>query len=620
MNKFGFLFFLILCVSFPEFVLGQDENLEIQCNISDNLTIPEKMVDVSVLEFIDSMRNDTIQRRDKQYECVELLRKLKHNIEIDNFDELISNVEEIQLVSRKYGFLQYYFYAYHEECVYLINHNYLSAARDLLDIMYADAVRDEDSYGIYISYLCAGHMYFHRNEQNIAMEYYIKAAHILENGGTRQTSAPAYEMAARSAVLGLQYEKAYYYSSVGLTLTSNSQTRISLLDLKAFSAFAIGKVNEFITLYEECIQLNSLNTMNQRLLSQIVWQIINGFDDIIKEDSDSTYLSTFIAQKCAYAYIGNYEKSMEYSDSISLIVIRNRDNLSKYDLHSRAVLMDKERLEFENRQLEQNNRLERRRFIVWIMCLTLFLVLIFSIDTICRTRKHLKMLKRANDVKDRFVQNMSHEVRTPLNSIIGFSQLLTMSDDFVSSKEREEYIGYIINNSNMLLMLIDDILNSADLESGKYVIKMEDSRLMEICHSALKSIEFKIPVGVKVILLSDVPCDYYAHTDALRVQQLLVNLLINSCKNTDSGYIELKCSIKDKPGYVVFQISDTGCGIPPEKAYEIFNRFVKLDEYKQGSGMGLSICRDLAHQLNGRVYLDSSYSNGARFVFEMSLQ
>ena len=142
---------MILCVSFPEFVLGQDENLEIQCNISDNLTIPEKMVDVSVLEFIDSMRNDTIQRRDKQYECVELLRKLKHNIEIDNFDELISNVEEIQLVSRKYGFLQYYFYAYHEECVYLINHNYLSAARDLLDIMYADAVRDEDSYGIYIS-------------------------------------------------------------------------------------------------------------------------------------------------------------------------------------------------------------------------------------------------------------------------------------------------------------------------------------------------------------------------------------------------------------------------------------------------------------------------------------
>ncbi len=114
---------------------------------------------------------------------------------------------------------------------------------------------------------------------------------------------------------------------------------------------------------------------------------------------------------------------------------------------------------------------------------------------------------------------------------------------------------------------------------------------------------------------SDVPDDYVIRSDGRRIQQVLVNYLSNACKHTEEGEIHLHCSATEHPGRLTFSVTDTGEGVPPEKADVIFNRFTKLNQFVQGSGLGLNICLTIANKLGGEVYLDKSYTDGARFVF-----
>lgn len=221
----------------------------------------------------------------------------------------------------------------------------------------------------------------------------------------------------------------------------------------------------------------------------------------------------------------------------------------------------------------------------------------------------------ANKAKTKFLQNMSHEIRTPLNAMFGFAQLLGMPDGSWTDEEKDKYNSYVYNSYNMLEMLINDILDVADSENGNYQIVMSDVRINDVCRNSMMSVEFRCPAGVEMKFTSDLPDDYVMTTDARRIQQVLINYLTNACKNTKKGFIHLNCSEKEKPGRITFSVTDTGKGVPPEKADEIFGRFTKLDQFVQGSGLGLNICHTIASKLGGEVYLDTTYTGGARFVF-----
>lgn len=223
--------------------------------------------------------------------------------------------------------------------------------------------------------------------------------------------------------------------------------------------------------------------------------------------------------------------------------------------------------------------------------------------------------ENANESKTRFLQNMSHEIRTPLNAMFGFSQLLGMPDGSCTEEEKEQYNRYIYNSYRMLDMLISDIIDIADSEHGNYRIELSEVNLNNVCNSALMSVEFRVPANVKLYMTSDFPDDFVITSDERRIQQVLINYLTNACKNTQQGEIHLHCSKTETPGRITLSVTDTGRGVPKEKANEIFNRFTKLNQHIQGSGLGLSICQTIANKLNGEVYLDTTYTNGARFVF-----
>lgn len=266
---------------------------------------------------------------------------------------------------------------------------------------------------------------------------------------------------------------------------------------------------------------------------------------------------------------------------------------------------------------EQSLRAQKAmRMVLILIILILLVVTAFMIIHMRNLRKTNEKVRMADAAKTRFVQNMSHEVRTPLNAIVGFSQLLSLPDGSFPEEEKEEFAEHIVNNTKMLTMLLDDILNASAMDSGNYRITYEDGEMNFMAQAAITSTEHRLQPGVKMYYQ---PCQqepFNFRTDPRRVQQILINLLTNACKNTDSGEIKLESSLTENPGYVTYSVTDTGPGVPEDKAEKIFERFAKLNDYVQGTGLGLSICRDIAGRMGAKVYLDTTYkAGGARFVF-----
>ncbi|MBQ0044862.1 MAG: hypothetical protein KBT05_07560 [Bacteroidales bacterium] len=239
--------------------------------------------------------------------------------------------------------------------------------------------------------------------------------------------------------------------------------------------------------------------------------------------------------------------------------------------------------------------------------------------TNAKLREAKEAAEKSERVKTRFVQNMSHEIRTPLNAIVGFSQLLGLPDGMISEQEKQEYSSYITSNSDLLTMLINDILDMGDIDSGNYSVNMAPARCNAICQAAVNTTITRANPAVQMSVESELDDDYTIVTDYRRVQQILINFLTNACKNTVQGSIVLRCTDKEVPGKVTFSVTDTGCGVPPDKADVIFERFSKLDQFKPGSGLGLNICRDIAERLGGEIGLDKSYTAGARFYLNLPL-
>lgn len=220
--------------------------------------------------------------------------------------------------------------------------------------------------------------------------------------------------------------------------------------------------------------------------------------------------------------------------------------------------------------------------------------------------------EEANRLKTAFLANMSHEIRTPLNAIVGFSSVLVGDD--ASKEEKAQYCDIIQKNSDLLLHLINDILDISRMESGRIKFVWEDCDVVELCQTALTTAEyarrtsalfqFETPVASLVV-----------KTDAQRLKQVLINLLSNAAKFTPSGSIKLGFFIDRQNNRLEFSVTDTGCGIPPDKSDKVFERFEKLNEYSQGTGLGLAICRLIIENLGGRIWVDKNYTGGARFVF-----
>ena len=213
-------------------------------------------------------------------------------------------------------------------------------------------------------------------------------------------------------------------------------------------------------------------------------------------------------------------------------------------------------------------------------------------------------------LKSAFLANMSHEIRTPLNAIVGFSSLLAETD---SRNERQEYIKIVQENNELLLQLISDILDLSKIEAGTFNFVYTNVDVNETCAEIIKSMSMKVSKGVELIFEEPFP-ECYIYTDKNRFTQVISNFINNALKFTQQGSITL--------GYeqvshqkIKFYVRDTGMGIPEEKQKSIFERFVKLNTFVQGTGHGLSICKSIVSQMGGEIGVDSTEGIGSCFWF-----
>ncbi len=305
------------------------------------------------------------------------------------------------------------------------------------------------------------------------------------------------------------------------------------------------------------------------------------------------------------------------------------------ELQNRNIKLASEEAEakasLEKVRLEQEKVAQGRRFILVVMgllavivCLLIFYILFRNrlIRQLHRKNEQLSLAKeeaeKANNLKTMFVQNMSHEIRTPLNAICGFSEVLANPEiaAMMSDDERSEYGRIITANTQMLLDIVNDILDLGKIQNGKYKMVYADCKPSNICSEALSMVKIRVPDGVELKTDYRLPEGLVISSDGNRIKQVVTNFLTNACKNTSTGSITLSAYPVDEQ-MIAFGVTDTGIGVAPENAARLFQRFEKLDSFKQGTGLGLTICRAIADGLHGRVYYDPSYTSGARFVFEL---
>jgi signal transduction histidine kinase len=222
-----------------------------------------------------------------------------------------------------------------------------------------------------------------------------------------------------------------------------------------------------------------------------------------------------------------------------------------------------------------------------------------------------KVAERA-ELKQSFLDNMSHEIRTPLNAITGFSNLLTTEKD-LSEEEKQEFISIINDNTDLLLKLVNDVLELSRIESGNMSFNYREESVRSLLNSIYNTHQLTISSSLKFI--KEFPeGDVFVHIDNMRMTQVITNFLNNAKKFTKSGHIKLGYHHQPASHEVHIFVEDTGAGIPKEELQIIFDRFYKHNEFAQGVGLGLSICKVIVEKMQGRIEVTSEINKGSRFT------
>lgn len=293
------------------------------------------------------------------------------------------------------------------------------------------------------------------------------------------------------------------------------------------------------------------------------------------------------------------------NDSIVNVVLTNsmegiRDQLRLYDVEQKTA---------------------RNRIIALIIGILLLALLATALSYIVISRrKHMRELKIAYDMameadrmKSSFIQNISHEVRTPLNIISGFTQVIANPDLEVKGEERREMAKTIQKNTMLITSLVDEILQLSLNESTEAIEKKDEVEVDDLFRDLLQENQNRKSLDTRLLYETTLNKDFTILTNEDLLKRIVTTLLDNAMKNTEQGTIMLKTSTSDNQ--LVIVVEDTGCGIPAGEEEHIFDRFVKLDNFKEGLGLGLPLSRMLARRLGGDVVLDTHYEKqGARFV------
>lgn len=326
-----------------------------------------------------------------------------------------------------------------------------------------------------------------------------------------------------------------------------------------------------------------------------------------------------------YRYIGDDDKAFLTQREL----MHRRDSIAGVTIAEN--LMNQEN---EIQLIKSQQQASRRMNIVLTVSVFLaFLVIVLMARNLINRRRYQnnlleknkaleeanKQVTAADEMKTEFIRSVSHEIRTPLNIINGFTEVLTNQDNTFDPNERHQIASTINDNARQITSLVNKMLALANNSTKDLLKEAENTDVLNICHCVIESMPMVDAEKIKVSFEDQTEgWDHLIFTHSDSLLQMLDDLLENAAKFTEQGYIQLRLSKNDK--LCSFTVEDTGCGINKEDAKHIFERFMKVDEFKEGLGLGLAYCHETAQKLGGTLELDTTYKAGCRFVLKLPIQ
>ena len=301
--------------------------------------------------------------------------------------------------------------------------------------------------------------------------------------------------------------------------------------------------------------------------------------------------------------------------------------LHKDSTFSKDVRMQLDELNtlFQVDELRMKGQLDRSRFIILIIGLLLLVLLLFmyfrhrAAKRLAQKNQELMIAnaraEESSKMKTNFIQQISHEFRTPLNILNGFTQILTAPNMVLQEEEKADIQKRISESTERITGLVNKMLELSDANSQQVIQRNDDIAALTIAKQAAEHTGIQQDTHIKFLLQTDAQAETLIHTNQRSATRALTLLLDNARKFTKEG--EVRLAIRQLPEAVCFIVEDTGIGIPPKEAEHIFDEFVQLDEYYDGTGIGLTVARSIARRLGGDIVLDTSYTGGARFVMTL---
>lgn len=363
-------------------------------------------------------------------------------------------------------------------------------------------------------------------------------------------------------------------------------------------------------------------------------------------DSGLTTISGRAIDVYYQAYLGNTDAALQLAretmgdDADEIIINLNKNagrwkaaweaqriQMNRHDSINSIILTNNMKgIEDELRLYEIEHKADKEKLIGMILIIAFLILLICALSYIVFIRRlHIKELRKAYEralesdkMKTAFIRNVSHEVRTPLNIISGFAQIISDGNIQMSAEELKSVSQMVIKNTNIITNQFDELIELSLNEHTDDVVDTEDVDIPLLLQQVVGDYRGLVTNGVELRLENELPDALTIHTNRKMIARMMNLLLDNANKNTTTGHISVKASTAERWLYIA--IEDTGCGIDAKEAEHIFERFVKLDNFKEGLGLGLPLCRMIARRLGGNTILDTSYAGpGARFLITLPL-
>lgn len=649
-------------------LLGQSNGIQAKDSLrSDSilknysLRCKKQIKSSTVLQMCDTLFAEAKQTGNTHLQIIAQCIKLEHYYYMNDEENIFQYVQEVKEISRKYNELKYYYFAWGDRLItYYIKQNKVNTAIYETQKMLRKAQEDSYPKGIASCYHALGNIYITQSNQELALENFQKEIDVIEGNHMNDLNLSSdYAVLAQCAIQTGDMERAEKALTKASSIAKSSFQRFNIQ--KAYSLLYIQK-KEFAKAEKAISQMKTLikeqkdQNINQQALYYTLIQYYRAtgkYKDalntiyLITGDTNANNVSESLKytltkeQGDIYWDMHNTIEAARFYRNYILATDSVKSSVMQNSINEFASILEVEQLKNEKNKLQlrvQSEELRLNRFAIATLIIVLLIGGVFylriyklnkklrkSESTVTQQNENLKQADKelriakehaenASMMKTTFIQNMSHEIRTPLNSIVGFSQVL--SSYFKDNNETKEFASIIEVNSSNLLRLINDVIEISYLDESE---ELPYNIVENINSSCLNSIEQALPFVKEGVKLDFQPTynNLMIQTNPERISQILTHLLLNAAKFTEHGSIILNYKIEEETKFIKYYITDTGRGIPKNQQKFVFERFAKLDDFSQGTGLGLPICKVIVEKMGGGITIDEEYTDGCRFILTL---